>query len=256
MGRLGGIISLTGLYPQMWEGATVPIPAEALRGTASDSDPRTWSTPWSGPATAGWCWEYGAYRNPQLHPGPARFGGLVLFSHRGGRRGVGVPRGWVPGAGRAECSSLLLSQEPWTEASGFSLSDGGVNSPEGHFFRVMAQEAAAPLLEGSRTLTCLPRWVSHAQGLLPSPVAAGLAPGSWSESDSPPWPLAGSVLAASSQSLRASSSAGTDSPPPALPGVAGPAGRLFHNPAGQHWGGPENFTQAEVRATFFQPLKP
>lgn len=55
MGRLGGIISLTGLYPQMWGGATVPIPAEALRGTDSHSGPEDLVYSWSGPATAGWC---------------------------------------------------------------------------------------------------------------------------------------------------------------------------------------------------------
>lgn len=110
VGRLGGIRSLTGLYPQMWEGATVPIPAEALRGTDSDSGPEdlvyTLEQPSNGrvvlstaPGT-----ETHSFTQAQLD------GGLVLFSHRGGRREVGVPRGWVPArAGEAQLPSCPRS---------------------------------------------------------------------------------------------------------------------------------------------------
>src|SRR3712207_81072 len=38
-GKLGRGRTFTVLCPQMWEGATVPIPTEALRGTDNDSGP-------------------------------------------------------------------------------------------------------------------------------------------------------------------------------------------------------------------------
>ena len=94
----------------MWEGATVPIPAEALRGTDSDSGPEdlvyTLERPSNGrvvlstaPGT-----ETHSFTQAQLD------GGLVLFSHRGGRREVGVPRGWVPArAGEAQLPSCPRS---------------------------------------------------------------------------------------------------------------------------------------------------
>ena len=91
VGRLGGIISLTGLYPQMWEGATVPIPAEALRGTDRDSGPEdlvyTLEQPSNGRVVLSTApgIETHSFTQAQLD------GGLVLFSHRGGRQGVGVP---------------------------------------------------------------------------------------------------------------------------------------------------------------------
>lgn len=72
------------LCPQLWEGATVPIPAEALRGTDGDSGPKdlvyTIEQPSNGqvvlraaPGT-----EVRHFTQAQLD------GGLVLFSHRGG----------------------------------------------------------------------------------------------------------------------------------------------------------------------------
>lgn len=75
--------TFTGLCPQIWEGATVPIPPEALRGTDNDSAPEdlvyTIEQPSNGrialrvaPDT-----EVHRFTQAQLDSG------LVLFSHRG-----------------------------------------------------------------------------------------------------------------------------------------------------------------------------
>ncbi|XP_058398099.1 chondroitin sulfate proteoglycan 4 [Diceros bicornis minor] len=174
----------TGL--QMWEGATVPIPTEALRGTDSDSGPEdlvyTIEQPSNGrvvlqaaPGT-----EVHSFTQAQLD------GGLVLFSHGGALDG----------------------------GFHFSLSDGEHTSP-GHFFRVVAQKQLLLSLEGSRTLTVCP----------------------------------GSVQPLSSQSLRASSSTGTDPHHLFYHVVRGPQlGRLFHAQQGSPEEALVNFTQAEVYA--------
>ncbi|EPY89378.1 chondroitin sulfate proteoglycan 4-like protein [Camelus ferus] len=174
----------TGL--QMWEGATVPIPAEAIRATDSDSGPEdlvyTLEQPSNGrvvlrtaPGT-----EVYSFTQAQLDSG------LVLFSHRGA----------LDGGFR------------------FSLSDGEHTSP-GHFFRVMAQKQLLLSLEGSRTLTICP----------------------------------GSTQPLSSQSLRASSSAGTDPHHLLYHVVRGPQlGRLLHTQRGSTGEALVNFTQAEVYA--------
>ncbi|KAB0391195.1 hypothetical protein E2I00_008982, partial [Balaenoptera physalus] len=115
----------TGL--QMWEGTTVPIPPEALRGTDSDSGPEdlvyTLEEPSNGQVVLRT--EPGAevhsFTQAQLD------GGLVLFSHRGA----------LDGGFR------------------FILSDGEHTST-GHFFRVTAQKQLLLSLEGSRTLTICP----------------------------------------------------------------------------------------------------
>ncbi|XP_077636586.1 chondroitin sulfate proteoglycan 4 [Crocuta crocuta] len=96
----------------------------------------------------------------------------------------------------------------------FSLSDGEHASP-GHFFHVMAQKQLLLSLEGSGTLTVCP----------------------------------GSVQPLSSQSLRASSSAGTDPRHLLYRVLRGPQlGRLFHAQQGSAGDTLENFTQAEVDA--------
>ncbi|XP_037689272.1 chondroitin sulfate proteoglycan 4 [Choloepus didactylus] len=115
----------TGL--QMWEGTTVPILPEALRGTDSDSGPGdlvyTIEQPSNGqvvlqaaPDTA-----VHSFTQAQLD------GGLVLFIHSGALEG----------------------------GFRFNLSDGEHTSP-GHFFHVMAQKQLFLSLEGSRTLTVCP----------------------------------------------------------------------------------------------------
>ena len=84
------------------------------------------------------------------------------------------------------------------------------------------------------------------------PSGRGSGPASWSEADSPPWPLAGSIQPLSSQSLRASSSAGTDPHHLLYRVLRGPQlGRLFHTQRGSTGEALENFTQAEVRAALF-----
>lgn len=83
VGELGQGRTFTGLCPQMWEGATVPIPTEALRGADNDSGPEdlvyTLEQPINGrvllrtePGT-----EVHSFTQAQLD------GGLVLFSHKG-----------------------------------------------------------------------------------------------------------------------------------------------------------------------------
>ncbi|XP_014696904.3 chondroitin sulfate proteoglycan 4 [Equus asinus] len=174
----------TGL--QMWEGATVPIPTEALRGTDNDSGPEdlvyTIERPSNGrvvlqaaPGT-----EIHSFTQAQLD------GRLVLFSHRGALDG----------------------------GFHFSLSDGEHTS-HGHFFHVVAQKQLLLSLEGSRTLTICP----------------------------------GSIQPLSSQSLRASSSAGTDPHHLLYRVVQGPRlGRLFRAQQGSTGEALVNFTQAEVYA--------
>ncbi|KAI5941650.1 Chondroitin sulfate proteoglycan 4 [Manis javanica] len=123
----------TGL--QMWEGATVPFPPEALRGADSDSGPEhlvyTIERPDNGrvvlrtaPDT-----DVHSFTQAQLDSG------LVLFSHRGALDG----------------------------GFHFSLSDGAHTSP-GHFFRVTAQKQPLLSLEGSRTLTVCPGSVQPLSG--------------------------------------------------------------------------------------------
>ncbi|XP_008588892.1 PREDICTED: chondroitin sulfate proteoglycan 4-like, partial [Galeopterus variegatus] len=174
----------TGL--QMWEGATVPIPVEALRGTDGDSGPEdliyTIEQPSNGRVVlqAARGTEVLSFTQAQLD------GGLVLFSHTGA----------LDGGFR------------------FSLSDGEHTSP-GHFFQVTAQKQVLLSLEGSQTLTVCP----------------------------------GSVQPLSSETLRASSSAGTDPHHLLYRVVRGPQlGRLFHAQQGSVGEALVNFTQAEVRA--------
>lgn len=74
-------------------------------------------------------------------------------------------------------------------------------------------------------------------------------PGSWPKADRPLLPLAGSIQPLSSQSLRASSSAGTDPHHLLYRVVQGPRlGRLFRAQQGSTGEALVNFTQAEVRA--------
>lgn len=96
----------------------------------------------------------------------------------------------------------------------FNVSDGEHTSPA-HFFRVMAQKQLLLSLEGSQTLTVCP----------------------------------GSVQPLSSQSLRASSSTGTDPHHLLYRVVRGPQlGRLFHAQQSNTGEALVNFTQAEVYA--------
>lgn len=132
----------------------------------------------------------------------------------------------------------------------FSLSDGEHTSP-GHFFRVVAQKQPLLSLEGSRTLTVCP-------GGCTTPGSYCLSshcrpcPGSRAKADSPLLPLAGSVQPLSSQSLRASSSAGTDPRQLLYQVVQGPQlGRLFHTQRGPAGEALVNFTQAEVRTPLY-----
>ncbi|XP_020031479.2 chondroitin sulfate proteoglycan 4 [Castor canadensis] len=174
----------TGL--QMWEGTTVPIPTEALRGTDGDSGPEdlvyTIEQPSNGrvvlQATPGS--EVRRFTQAQLD------GRHVLFSHRGALDG----------------------------GFHFDLSDGKHTSPR-HFFQVTAQKQVLLSLDGSRTLTVCPE----------------------------------SVQPLSSQSLRASSSAGTDPQHLLYRVLRGPQhGRLFHTQQGSTGEVLVNFTQAEVYA--------
>ncbi|KAG8514539.1 Chondroitin sulfate proteoglycan 4 [Galemys pyrenaicus] len=115
----------TGL--QVWEGTTVPIPAEALSATDGDSGPTdlvyTLEQPSNGRVVlrAAPGAEVRSFTQAQLDSG------LVLFSHKGA----------LDGGFR------------------FGLSDGKHTSP-GHFFRVTAQKQLLLSLEGSRTLTVCP----------------------------------------------------------------------------------------------------
>lgn len=140
----------------------------------------------------------------------------------------------------------------------FSLSDGEHTS-SGHFFRVMAQKQLFLSLEGSRTLTVCPGGsATHGMPGRPGDTPGSLprqppqtSPWLWSTANSPLVPLTGSVQPLSSQSLRASSSAGTDPQHLLYRLVQGPRlGRLFHAQHGSTRETLANFTQAEVRAQF------
>lgn len=76
--------TFTGLYPQIWEGAIVPIPPEALRGIDSDSGPEdlvyTIEQPSNGRIALRVAPDAEAHRFTQAQLDS----GLVLFSHRGG----------------------------------------------------------------------------------------------------------------------------------------------------------------------------
>lgn len=73
-------------------------------------------------------------------------------------------------------------------------------------------------------------------------------PGSWSKADRPTLPLTGSIQPLSNQSLRASSSTGTDPHHLLYYVVQGPRlGRLFHAQQSNTGEALVNFTQAEVR---------
>ncbi|XP_006866624.1 PREDICTED: chondroitin sulfate proteoglycan 4 [Chrysochloris asiatica] len=114
----------TGL--QIWEGATAPIPPEALRGTDRDSKPEdlvyTIEQPINGRLMLRAAdTEVHSFTQAQVD------NGLVLFTHRGALDG----------------------------GFHFSLSDGEHTSP-GHFFRVVARKQPRLTLEGSRTLTICP----------------------------------------------------------------------------------------------------
>ncbi|XP_060030709.1 chondroitin sulfate proteoglycan 4 isoform X2 [Erinaceus europaeus] len=173
----------TGL--QLWEGSTVPIPAEALRATDGDSGPEdlvyTLEQPSNGqvvlraePDT-----EVRSFTQAQLDRGQ------VLFTHTGALHG----------------------------GFRFSLSDGQHSSP-GHVFRVTAQTPALLSLEGSRALTVCP----------------------------------GSVQPLDSQSLRASTSVGSEPGRLLYRVLRGPRlGRLLHSQRGPGEA-LRNFTQAEVDA--------
>ncbi|XP_004594747.2 chondroitin sulfate proteoglycan 4 [Ochotona princeps] len=174
----------TGL--QMWEGATVPIPAEALRGTDGDSAPQDLVYAIEQPSNGrvvlrtAPAMEVRSFSQAQLDAG------LVLFSHTGALDG----------------------------GFHFSLSDGQHISSR-HFFRVMARKQVLLSLDGSRTMTVCP----------------------------------GSVQALSSQSLRASSSAGTDPHALLFQVLAGPRlGQLLHSRRDSIQEALGNFTQAEVYA--------
>ncbi|KAK2103428.1 Chondroitin sulfate proteoglycan 4 [Saguinus oedipus] len=205
-----------------------PIPAEALRGTDGDSGPEdlvyTIEQPsngrvvlWAAPGT-----EVRSFTQAQLD------GGLVLFSHRGPGPGFLLP------LGSPEVGSQLGPADPMPPSPGaldggfhFGLSDGEHTS-SGHFFRVTAQKQVLLSLEGSQTLTvcpgaCVDRGHSWLLGAREEPL--------------------------SSQSLRASSSAGADPQLLLYRVVQGPQlGRLFHAQQDSVGEALVNFTQAEVRA--------
>ncbi|EHA97790.1 Chondroitin sulfate proteoglycan 4 [Heterocephalus glaber] len=118
----------TGL--QLWEGTTVPIPAEALRGTDGDSKPEdlvyTIEQPSNGQVVLreAQSTEVHSFTQAQLDSG------LVLFSHRGALDG----------------------------GFHFHFSDGEHVS-SGHFFRVTAQKQVQLSLEGTHMLTVCPESV-------------------------------------------------------------------------------------------------
>ncbi|XP_063099516.1 chondroitin sulfate proteoglycan 4 isoform X2 [Cavia porcellus] len=117
----------TNMGLQLWEGATVPIPAEALRATDSDSGPEDLVYSIEQPSN-GQVVLRAAPGTEVYHFSQAQLDtGLVLFSHRGALDG----------------------------GFHFNLSDGEHESL-GHFFRVTAQKQAQLSLEGSRMLTVCP----------------------------------------------------------------------------------------------------
>ncbi|XP_045141606.1 chondroitin sulfate proteoglycan 4 [Echinops telfairi] len=112
---------------QIWEGATAPIPPEALRGTDRDSEPE----------------------DLVYHIEPPQNGRVVLRE---------APDTEVRSFTQAQLdSALVLFTHTGTLDGGFhfSLSDGEHISP-GHFFRVVAHKPLLLSLEGSRTLTICP----------------------------------------------------------------------------------------------------
>lgn len=76
--------TFTGLCPQMWEGATVPIPTAALRSTDGDSEPEdlvyTIEQPSNGRVVLQGALGTEVHRFTQAQLNDR----LVLFSHRGG----------------------------------------------------------------------------------------------------------------------------------------------------------------------------
>lgn len=116
VGERGGDRIFTGLCPQMWEGATVPFPPEALRGTDSDSGPEDLVYTIEQPSN-GWVvlraepgTEVHSFTQAQLDRG------LVLFSHRGGYSEMGWPEDGEPPWAR-KTQLRPHPQEPWTAAS-------------------------------------------------------------------------------------------------------------------------------------------
>lgn len=85
--------TFTGLCPQIWEGAIVPIPPEALRGIDNDSGPEdlvyTIEQPSNGRIALRVAPDAEVHRFTQAQLDS----GLVLFSHRGGCR-VGSSAPW------------------------------------------------------------------------------------------------------------------------------------------------------------------
>ncbi|XP_075391461.1 chondroitin sulfate proteoglycan 4 isoform X2 [Tenrec ecaudatus] len=115
----------TGL--QIWEGATAPIPPEALRATDRDSEPE----------------------DLVYNIEPPRNGRVVLLEARDTE---------VRSFTQAQLDSALVLFTHTGALDGgfhFSLSDGVHTSP-GHFFRVVARKPLLLSLEGSRTLTICP----------------------------------------------------------------------------------------------------
>lgn len=115
-----------------------------------------------------------------------------------------------------------------------------------------AQKQLLLSLDGSRTLTVCPggsakgRW--HARVRVPLQQSQ-TSPWLLGKSDGPLLPLTGSVQPLSSESLRASSSTGTDPHRLLYWVVQGPRlGRLLHTQKGSPGETLGNFTQAEVRA--------
>ncbi|KAM4826074.1 chondroitin sulfate proteoglycan 4 [Thomomys bottae] len=171
---------------QMWEGATVPIPPEALRAEDMDSGPDDLVYTIEQPSNGRVALRAAPGVEAQHFTQAQLDGGLVLFTHGGALDG----------------------------GFGFVLTDG-VHSSPGHFFRVMAQKQVHLSLDGSRTLTVCPE---SAQPL-------------------------------SSQSLRASSSAGTDPQHLLFRVLRGPQlGRLLHSQRGSSGEALVTFSQAEVYA--------
>lgn len=138
------ITTNTGL--QIWEGAIVPIPPEALRGIDNDSGPEdlvyTIEQPSNGRIALRVAPDAEVHRFTQAQLDS----GLVLFSHRGALEG----------------------------GFHFDLSDGVHTSP-GHFFRVVAQKQVLLSLEGSRKLTVCPESV---QALSSQSLSASSSTGS------------------------------------------------------------------------------
>lgn len=136
MGEHGGDRTFTGLCPQMWEGATVPIPAEALRSTDGDSGPQdlvyTIEQPSNGRVVLRTAPDAAVHHFTQAQLDSR----LVLFSHTGessglcSRRGcpeVGTEGGTRLGPGG---SAPPCPQEPWMEASASTSLTGSTLPPD------------------------------------------------------------------------------------------------------------------------------